>query len=180
MAFGENLTFLRKSRGLSQEQLAEELDLTRQTISKWELNQSSPDLDFLLQLSDFFQVSTDDLIKKDLIKGGEPNCASDESAPDSHRAASTPTQNNFFLPWYSYCVIVTVALSLIGILAFAIASAVHPWTTFIHGHHYTGLLGFLLGSHTFWLFIVLSVLFLLGIGVTAYEIMKAKHRQAGK
>ena len=68
MAFGENLTFLRKSRGLSQEQLAEELDLTRQTISKWELNQSLPDLDFLLQLSDFFQVSTDDLIKKDLIK----------------------------------------------------------------------------------------------------------------
>lgn len=37
MAFGETLTFLRKNKGLSQEQLAEELELTRQTISKWEL-----------------------------------------------------------------------------------------------------------------------------------------------
>lgn len=44
MTFGENLVYLRKSKGVSQEKLAEELGLTRQTISKWELNQSTPDL----------------------------------------------------------------------------------------------------------------------------------------
>ncbi len=63
MAFGETLSNLRKAKGLSQEQLAAELGLTRQTISKWELNQSTPDLDYLLRLSDFFAVSTDFLIK---------------------------------------------------------------------------------------------------------------------
>ena len=63
MALGEILTNLRKAKGLSQEQLAEELNLTRQTISKWELNQSTPDIDYLLQLSNFFGVTTDYLIK---------------------------------------------------------------------------------------------------------------------
>lgn len=48
MALDETLTILRKSRGLSQEQLAEELGLTRQTISKWELNQSTPDIAYII------------------------------------------------------------------------------------------------------------------------------------
>ncbi|MBO5944545.1 MAG: helix-turn-helix transcriptional regulator, partial [Clostridia bacterium] len=59
MAFGEILSNLRKVKGLSQEQLAAELGLTRQTISKWELNQSTPDLDYLVRLSDFVGVSPD-------------------------------------------------------------------------------------------------------------------------
>ena len=63
MTFGETLTALRKTKGLSQEQLAENLGLTRQTISKWELNQSSPDISYIIQLSDFFGVSADYLIK---------------------------------------------------------------------------------------------------------------------
>lgn len=63
MAFCETLTYLRKLKGLSQEQLAQELDITRQTISKWELNQSTPDIDYLLRLSEYFEVSTDYLLK---------------------------------------------------------------------------------------------------------------------
>lgn len=67
MALGETLSSLRKAKGLSQEQLAEELGLTRQTISKWECNQSTPDLEYLVQLSDFFAVSADYLIKGEQI-----------------------------------------------------------------------------------------------------------------
>lgn len=52
---------------MSQEQLAEVLGLTRQTISKWELNQSTPDLQYILQMGEFFNVSLDYL-----IKGEEP------------------------------------------------------------------------------------------------------------
>lgn len=63
MAFGEILTTLRKSRGMSQEQLAEQLNLTRQTISKWELDQSTPDMEYIIKLSDLFGVTTDYLIK---------------------------------------------------------------------------------------------------------------------
>jgi len=62
MTLGEKIQKLRKQRGLSQEALAEKVTVTRQTISKWELGQSTPDLDFIAQLSDIFNVSSDYLI----------------------------------------------------------------------------------------------------------------------
>lgn len=63
MNLGDNMQTLRRRQGLSQEQLAEKLNVTRQTISKWELNQSSPDLNYLCQLSEIFGVSLDALVK---------------------------------------------------------------------------------------------------------------------
>ena len=62
---------LRKQKGLSQEALAEKVTVTRQTISKWELNQSTPDLDFIAQLSNIFNVSSDYLIKDELVEPDE-------------------------------------------------------------------------------------------------------------
>ena len=47
MTLGEKLQLLRRSRGLSQEQLAAELDVSRRAISKWECGDSTPDLDKL-------------------------------------------------------------------------------------------------------------------------------------
>lgn len=66
MTFGEKIQKLRKQQGISQEVLAEKVMVTRQTISKWELDQSTPDLELIAQLSDIFHVSTDSLIKKEL------------------------------------------------------------------------------------------------------------------
>ncbi len=71
MTLGEKIQKLRKQRGLSQEALAEKVTVTRQTISKWELNQSVPDLDFIVQLSDIFNVSSDYLIKNELTEPDE-------------------------------------------------------------------------------------------------------------
>lgn len=65
MTLGEKLQTLRKEQGLSQEALAAKVNVTRQTISKWELNQSTPDLALLAQLSDLFHVSTDCLIRNE-------------------------------------------------------------------------------------------------------------------
>lgn len=62
MAFHKNLYQLRKSSGLSQEELAEKLNVSRQTISKWELGESSPDMEKLIILSDYFQISLDELV----------------------------------------------------------------------------------------------------------------------
>ena len=73
MAIGEKIQKLRKQRGLSQEALAEKVTVTRQTISKWELGQSTPDLDFIAQLSDIFNVSSDYLIKDEMT---EPDAVS--------------------------------------------------------------------------------------------------------
>lgn len=71
MAIGEKIQKLRKQRGLSQEALAEKVTVTRQTISKWELGQSTPDLDFIAQLSDIFNVSSDYLIKDEMTEPDE-------------------------------------------------------------------------------------------------------------
>ena len=64
MTFGQKLQQLRKARGMSQEDLAGQLSVTRQTVSKWELDQSTPDLPYLAAISEFFGVSTDYLIKE--------------------------------------------------------------------------------------------------------------------
>ncbi len=61
MDIGQNILNLRKSANLSQEQLAEKMGVTRQTISNWELNESSPDLKQGRELSKIFNVSLDDL-----------------------------------------------------------------------------------------------------------------------
>ena len=63
MNFGENLQKLRKEKNISQEQLAEELHVSRQTIGKWENGVTYPETECLIQISDFFGVSIDILLK---------------------------------------------------------------------------------------------------------------------
>lgn len=63
MTIGKKMQKLRKENGLSQEQLAEKFGLSRQSISKWESEQSVPDISNIIQLSELFGVSTDYLVK---------------------------------------------------------------------------------------------------------------------
>jgi transcriptional regulator with XRE-family HTH domain len=63
MTIGQKLTALRKGRGMTQEELSEAIGVTRQTISKWELDVSAPDLDYLCKLCDLFGVTADYLIR---------------------------------------------------------------------------------------------------------------------
>lgn len=63
---GEKIQQLRKNNNLSQEQLAEQLSVSRQSISKWELSESIPDINKIVQLSKVFQVSTDYLLLDDI------------------------------------------------------------------------------------------------------------------
>ena len=60
--FSQKLMELRRARGWSQEQLGEKLGVTRQTISKWELGQTTPELEKLAAMSDLFGITTDELI----------------------------------------------------------------------------------------------------------------------
>ena len=79
MALPEKLYALRKKSGLSQEQLAEALNVSRQAISKWEGGSATPESDKLLALSNYFGVSLDYL-----LKDGAPNAAPAE-AQEEHR-----------------------------------------------------------------------------------------------
>ena len=62
MKLGNRLYELRKQKGLSQEELAGQLDVTRQTVSKWEVGDSNPDLDKLIQLGELFEMPLDELV----------------------------------------------------------------------------------------------------------------------
>ena len=66
MIFADKLIELRKKNGWSQEELAETLEVSRQTVSKWEGAQSVPDLGRMLKLSELFGVTTDCLMKDEV------------------------------------------------------------------------------------------------------------------
>ena len=66
MTLGEKLVELRKQKNLTQEKVAEELKVTRQTISNWELNQTIPDLEQSKALSKLYQISLDELVDNDM------------------------------------------------------------------------------------------------------------------
>ena len=86
MDFQERLFTLRRQAGLSQEELANLLNVTRQAVQKWEAGSSRPDMDNLMSLAEYFNVSLDYL-----VAGKEP-------AP-----SSAPTVvHHYYHPWYEY------------------------------------------------------------------------------
>ena len=75
MSLAENLQYLRAREGVTQEQLAERLDVSRQSVSKWESSASYPEMDTLLKLCDMFQVDMDTL-----LRGSVENSLSEDTA----------------------------------------------------------------------------------------------------
>ena len=82
MSLAERITELRKSRGWSQEELAEQLGVSRQSVSKWESESATPDIEKIVKLSEIFGVSTDYLIK---------GATGETEATPKNRQESTPT-----------------------------------------------------------------------------------------
>ena len=67
MNIADRIQYLRKQKGLSQEELADMVGVSRQSVSKWESEQSIPDLEKIIIMSDIFEVTTDYI-----LKGAEP------------------------------------------------------------------------------------------------------------
>lgn len=65
MTIGQKISALRTEKGISQEELAEALGVSRQSVSKWEMDTALPQIDKILQLSELFSVSTDTLLKEE-------------------------------------------------------------------------------------------------------------------
>lgn len=68
MNIGSTIYKLRTAKNLSQEELAEQLDVSRQSVSKWETDASVPDLDKLLKLCEIFEVTLDELVGREVPK----------------------------------------------------------------------------------------------------------------
>ena len=62
MSLGERLYELRKKKGLSQEEVAEKLNVTRQSVSKWETDESKPDFDKIVPICELYEISTNELL----------------------------------------------------------------------------------------------------------------------
>lgn len=78
MNIADRIQHLRKVRGISQEELADKIGVSRQAVSKWESEQSIPDLDKVIIMSEYFDVTTDYL-----LKGIESPHADEDKRPDA-------------------------------------------------------------------------------------------------
>ena len=80
MTFGENLQFLRKRSGMTQEDLAERMEVSRQSVSKWESNAAYPETDTILRLCELFRCDMDTLLRGDVSR----RFGEDAAAYDRH------------------------------------------------------------------------------------------------
>ena len=95
--FSENLKKIRKDNNLSQEQLADELGVSRQAISKWESAAAYPEMDKIITLCDRFNLNIDDLLHKDIreVKGEEESKKNINKYVDDFLSFITTTINMF-------------------------------------------------------------------------------------
>ena len=118
MNLADRIQQLRKRKGISQEELADRIGVSRQAVSKWESGQTSPDLEKIVLLSDYFEVSTDYLLKGTQIASGQgvrpewENGASEDGQPNVRKSDAWKLDAQIFTMAGS-------ALNLIGLIAAA-------------------------------------------------------------
>ena len=115
MKFNEKIVMLRKQHNLSQEQVAEKLKVARQTISKWELGETTPEMDKLIMISDIYNITLDELMKEE----NEGKNANDPNNTNSQKLAGMTIKilkgiGIFLL----ISVILYVALIVVGLILF--------------------------------------------------------------
>lgn len=99
MTFGERLYELRNKNNLSQEDLAEVLDVSRQSISKWENDKAYPEMTRLLFMSDYFDVSLDYLMRGIKKENNEEKVTADDADKNSNDKYKT---KNILLVWNNF------------------------------------------------------------------------------
>ena len=175
MTFGEKLQKLRKEKGLSQEQLAAQISVSRQALSKWELGTAIPDTENALRISKLFGVSIDYLLN-------------DEYESDNDIPAVQINNETLSTKYKSKLRIIvgsTIScLAAVGLLIIGILSSIYPaYNTFpmeiVEGETNgtvvkTGLPAFLELHNIGWLFILCIVLVITGIIVAVYPKIHSK------
>ncbi len=107
MTIGEKIAQLRVASNISQEQLAEKISVSRQSVSKWEMNQALPQIDKVLQLCSLFDVSADELLNDKISIEKEPRTANKYFGTDGFRGEANVALTAMhaykigrFLGWY--------------------------------------------------------------------------------
>lgn len=99
MKFNEKLLDLRKQKGWSQEELGDKLNVSRQTISKWEIGATTPELENLIMLSEIFDISIDELVDNSRVKADikEDNIETKPKAANSDTSKAKKTKLWFII-----------------------------------------------------------------------------------
>ncbi len=116
MTLGEKLQLLRKSRGLSQEQFAEVLEVSRQAVSKWECGDSAPDLDKLRAIYTYFGVTTDYLIWENQEDAPRGSDAAQKTVDHAARRESTRAFVRENGHWLGYLMAIVGVVQLFRLL----------------------------------------------------------------
>lgn len=124
MIFADKLINLRKKAGWSQEKLAEQMNVTRQSVSKWEGAQSVPDLEKIIRLSNLFGVSTDYLLK-DEIEDTDGNFPSEDiseirrvSMEEANAFLSVKTRTSKAIALATFlCILSPICLLILGAIS---------------------------------------------------------------
>lgn len=114
MKFNEKLIMLRKKEGLSQEELGYKLNVTRQTVSKWELGQTTPEMDKLSEMSRIFNVSVDQLINDSETINNVNNKIEDQPIYEKNNKKTSPIM--FFV--FTIFIIIIIMFVAIGLCIF--------------------------------------------------------------
>ena len=105
MTFGKKIAELRKASGLSQEQFGEMFDVSRQSVSKWESDQSLPELSTLIKIADFFNISIDELLGRETAKTSDTGKKFDKAVKSNQK---------FKLG----CILIAIGVVLLSVLMF--------------------------------------------------------------
>ena len=154
----ENIKAIRKSKGLSQQELAVKLNVVRQTISKWEQGLSVPDSDMLISISEVLETPVSTLLGENIIesKADDLKAISEKLEVINLQLAQRKTTREKILHW------LLIALCVVIAAIFAVLLALEsPYLGWDYSDPETAILG--VAFHSFeWLFVRIAPIILIG------------------
>ncbi|WP_461815806.1 helix-turn-helix domain-containing protein [Faecalimonas sp.] len=167
----ENIKAIRKSKGLSQEELAIKLNVVRQTISKWETGLSVPDSDMLLSISEILETPVSTLLGETIVENtvDDLKVISEKLEIINLQLAQKKVVKQKILHWFfiSICAIVATIFAITIVLN-------SPYLNWNYNDIETAIIG--VGFHTFeWVFVRVAPFVLIG-GIVGFFLTKEKRR----
>ena len=164
----ENMKAIRKSRGLSQQELAVKLNVVRQTISKWEHGVSVPDSDMLLAISDALETSVSALLGETIVETERDDLKtiSEKLEIINLQFAQRNIARRKILSWLliTLCAIIIAIFAVLGVLN-------NPYLGWNYGDPETAVVG--VAFHVFeWLFVRFAPIILIGAIVGIFLMRK--------
>lgn len=175
MTLGEKILICRKSKGLSQEELAAALGVSRQALSKWECNTSAPDIDNIIGLSNYFNVTTDYLLKDENINNSDGTTLLNGNIPFTISTAlitlgliialAMANDGTLFLYWQFRSAALGIGIQIVGLCIFEVL---------YYSKHFELKSQHLFWGINIWLITIMPIIFISGIlsrYLTRYDIL---------